>query len=1311
MENLSCQPPTMNWESQDLEAAWKRFITHANFVFEGPLKQREEAEKCAYLMIWVGEKGRTIYETWGLSEDQKKVLKNYTDKFEAYVKPKTNLVYNRYKFQSRIQAEGELFEQFVTDLQTLVRDCAYDKPDEMVRDRIVFGVRSNKIREKLICVGSELTYQKTMDIAKSYEITKQQTSKMNISDTSVHAVKSTKPKNVGPKPKTERHSEMKEECSRCGRYHSAKDKCPAIGQICKSCGKKDHYAKKCRSKLRKPHRQRARVHQVNVDNDSEDSDSDAFYVGMIIELSGEKYKVNQLTNSWLLETDINSKKVIMQLDTGARCNVMSTKTLSSLGLKVTNKSNSVLRSYSGHQLKPVGETSVPVKVKDKVHDIKFQIVDQTAETIIGAETCEKLQLVKRIHSVTETKSINDILSKYPKIFNGLGCMPGKHHINIDKEIEPVIHPPRKVPVALKEKVKNELMSMQKQGVIVKQNDPTEWVNSMVTVMKPNGKIRICMDPKDLNKAIKREHHPLKTIEEILPQMSDAKVFTKLDATSGFWQCELDDESKKLCTFNTPHGRFSFTRLPYGIKSASEVYQKIVSEMLNDLDGCESIIDDILIWGKDNNEHDARLDAVLKRISENNLKLNKDKCVFRQSKVTYMGHTLSDKGLYPDPEKIRAVTDMKKPENTKELQTFLGFINYLAKFISNLSQKTEPLRTLLVQNTEWHWEESQEKAFQCLKQAVSEAPVLRYYDPKMPLTLSVDASSKGIGAVLLQNNQPVAYGSRALTQAQQNYAQIEKEALAISYGCTKFHQYVYGRSVRVESDHKPLQAIFKKQLHQAPHRLQRILLTLQKYDLTVEYRPGQEMYISDCLSRAFLNETTEDLNSEELCINFMSYLPVSDIKLKQFQTETRKDLTLCCLKETVEQGWPKNKEAISSLILPYWNFRDEITVADGILFKSHKVIVPNSMRVEMLDIIHEAHLGMLKCKSRAREALFWPGMARDIELKVAKCEVCAENANRNPKEKLLQTEISNRPWSKISVDLFHFKGHDYLLSVDKYSNWPEIAKLDDLSSDNTIMYMKSQFSRYGIPDEVYSDNGPQFSSHSFAKFSKDYGFEHITSSPIYPQSNGHAERGVQTIKNLLRKATDPYKAIMIYRDTIIEGLDKSPAQMFLGRRLKTLLPTTAPLLQQKDSVEIVQKRLKLQERQKYNFDKHATTEQSNLKPGEQVVMKRSDDSRWEPATIVEKHSTPRSYTVQNHNNNKVYRRNRKHLKPSSAKFTPREEPEPEITMTNIMEPAASPIISEDDPRPLPTPPPPGPIMTRSGRTVKLPEKFSSYIVSK
>ena len=383
--------------------------------------------------------------------------------------------------------------------------------------------------------------------------------------------------------------------------------------------------------------------------------------------------------------------------------------------------------------------------------------------MLGLKTSTEMKLIKRIEAVA-----NDPLCEYADTFTGLGCITDvNHHIKIDPTYKPVIHPPRKIPVTIRKKVKDELARMEQLGVIERIHEPADWVNSMVTVMKPNGKLRICIDPRDLNKAIKREHYPMRTIEEIVSRMPNAKVFSVLDASSGFWQVKLDRDSAKLCTFNTPFGRYMFTRLPFGISSAPDVFQSIMSEMFEDIDGVEVVVDDLLIWGETEEEHDIRLKQVLERAKRRNVKLNRDKSQIKREQISYVGHVIGKDGIKPDPKKVEAIVKLNAPTGKEELQRFLGMTTYLAKFIPNYSQVSAPLKILLEKSTEWHWAAEQEASFQKLKNLITNAPVLKFFDPKKPTSISVDASSKGMGAVLLQDEGPIAYASKSLTSCQTN----------------------------------------------------------------------------------------------------------------------------------------------------------------------------------------------------------------------------------------------------------------------------------------------------------------------------------------------------------------------------------------------------------------------------------------------------------------------------------------------------------------------------------------------------------------
>ena len=878
------------------------------------------------------------------------------------------------------------------------------------------------------------------------------------------------------------------------------------------------------------------------------------------------------------------------------------------------------------------------------------------------KTITELQLVKRIDTLSK-----DPLAKYADTFTGLGCITDvTYHIKVDPTCKPVIHPPRRIPVTIRAKVKQELERMERLAVVKKIHEPTEWVNSMVTVVKPNGKLRICIDPRDLNKAIKREYYPMRTIEEIVGRIPNAKVFSVLDASSGFWQVKLDHESAKLCTFNTPFGRYMFTRLPFGISSAQDVFQSIMSEMFEDIEGVEIVVDDLLIWGETEEQHDSRLEKVLQRAQQRNLKLNKDKSQIKCKEIHYVGHIIGKDGLKPDPKKVEAIVNMDAPKDKEEVQRFLGMTTYLAKFIPNLSQIAAPLRILLEKGTEWHWSHQQETSFQELKKLITNTPVLKFYDPQKPTTISVDASSKGIGAVLLQEDGPIAYASKSLTNCQCNYAQIEKEMLAIVFGCTKFHDYIYGLpTILVESDHKPLESILRKPLHQAPARLQRMIMSIQKYPITVQYKAGKHLFVADTLSRAPLPDKACDLEFSQYDINVLQTLPVSESKLTTIKEKTAEDQSLKDLMTAVHTGWPANKADVPPGAKPYWNYRDEISSQNGILLKGERVIIPTCLRPEMLQIIHSSHLGIEKCKRRARDVLYWPGMSAQIEDTVSSCTICSKYQKSNPKEPLLPHDPPHRPWEKVGADLCEVNGHTYLVLVDYYSSFIEIEHLKETTSMQVIKRCKSQFARHGIPDILFSDNGPQFSSQQFHDFASTYRFQHRTSSPHYPQSNGKVEKAVQTVKNILKKARDdrqdPYLALLALRNTPIDDQIGSPAQQLMGRRTRTLLPISKELLTPKTirPSTIRKSILSRQERQKYYHD-FSSKPLPLLSVGDKVTVK--ENKTWKPATITGKANSPRSYLVTTPEG-QTYRRNRTHLRRSSAQSYQDDDDAPQANKGN------------------------------------------------
>lgn len=1346
--------PKMDWEATNLPEAWKRFQQHVALIFAGPLKDKDEATQCTYLLLWVGDKGRDIFNTWGLSDDDQKKLKCYYDGYKSYVQPKLNPIFARFKFNNEVQGPSTI-ESYVTRLRLLAKDCSYTNTDEMIRDRIVFGTSSPRVREKLINEGEKLTLDKAIQIAQTFEYSQNQLKLMQAEisvaepQKSVNAVSSgrhgNKNKNFHKqkkqqqkhgavdsdhkqqsgagrgRPKGGNPSMQASKCGNCGFEHSKSGHCPAQGKQCDKCRKWNHFAKMCRSKTVN---EMVIVSQPDYDlGIGDDFCIDSISSNLVNDQAFTKIKLGP-----------NSYPVNLKIDTGSQVNILPRSTLGQLGKCQVTPDSLKLSAYDGHPLDIVGKCQVECKYDGKLRSLSFHVVDTNSPPLLGLRSSLELGLVKFAHTVEAHTSTNvppvsspplkpevpvksqamskeSTLQEYGDVFQGVGLLPGECVIQTDPTVPPVVHAPRRVPFAIRDKLKAELDRMEKAEIITKVSEPTRWVNSLVVVEKPkSGKLRICLDPVDLNKAINRPHYPMRTLDDVLPDLTGAKYFTKLDARSGYWNVKLAEESSYLTTFNSPFGRYRFLRLPFGLKSSQDEFQKKIDECYEGLSGVVAIVDDILVFGETREVHDANLRRVLDRSRGKGIKLNEEKLDVGVTEVEYFGHILSSEGLKPDPAKVTAIVQMKPPQNRAELETILGMINYLAKFAPDLSNITTPMRKLLKKDTEFLWDSPQQESFEKVKRVItrSPGPVLTYFNPKEPVTLQVDASKYGLGAALLQSGRPVAYASKTLTPCEINYAQIEKEMYAILFGCTRFHQYLYGREVDVESDHKPLVSIMVKPLYVAPPRLQRMLLQLQKYDLNVQHVPGKQIPLADTLSRKFLPDTYPNM-SEGIDMHVhtvLDMLPVNDCKLHEIRVATSNDPDMCELVEVVRRGWPEKRYSCPSSVLEYWNFRDQVTVNEGIVMKSQKVVIPRSLRQEMMDKVHSGHMGVDKCLQRARDVIFWPKMSSDITDMVLKCTTCLERRNSNPKEPILPRAVPEYPWQTIATDLFSWNEQDFIVAVDYYSRFFEVERLSNTHSSTVIQKLKGIFARYGIPQVVVSDNGPQYSSEEFRKFAKVYDFQHETSSPHHPASNGLAEKYVQIVKRILSKAKadnrDPYLAMLEYRTSPVCG-SYSPSQLLMGRKLRSVLPiTTTQLKPRTPDPEHVRANIQASRTLQKKYHDARSVPLKPLHVGDPIRIQQAN-GLWKPGMVTQKHSE-RSYIVSA-NDGGTYRRNRQKLLASrEPQFSPPSVlPEPDCDYQSTQPPPIA--NSEPSSKASPTPSEPvvpapnAPYITRSGRVVK------------
>jgi len=1243
-------------------ANWRVFKEAYNdFATATELTGKDASIQAATLKTVMGKECRQILSRLELSDAEKKKPDKILEKLEEYFAPTRNVLYERYLFHSAQQQQNETVDQYIIRLRHLAENCKFGAlHDEMLRDRLVLGCRDKGARARLFR-EKECSLKKALEALQISEATHEQLRDIGGEDdpipvSAVYHKRSTK-KAIQPGTRIPT-------CKYCGGKHEpARTKCPAYGKTCRKCGKANHFHTVC---LRgKGTRQVSMVQESQSEvSESEDELFCVEEIGTVKHNRKGQFFVPLSFNHQKRSTTIDC-----QLDTGATCNVISLEDVCAIQHTKSpplQPEASQLKCYDNSIINTLGQCTLECNYQGKTYKLCFKVIDGDQKPLLSGTTCTELGLIT-VHAVCNVESTK-LIELYDDVFKGLGCLGDEYHIDIDKSIPPVQHVPRRVPVAMKEPLRQKLTELTEQGVIKKVEKPTPWISNMVAIRKP-GKLRLCIDPRDLNKAIKRPKYQMPTLEELLPTLSKARIFSVLDAKDGFHQVKLDDASSELTTFWTPFGRYRYLRMPFGISSAPEEFQRRMHAVLQGLHGVEVIADDILVFGcgdtkeECQRDHDSNLKHLLQRAREQNLKLNKKKLKLCLAEVSYMGHRLTKDGLSPDPAKVRAISEMPRPDNKKAVERFLGCLQYLSRFLPQLAEVAAPLRLLTEQSAIFTWQTQQEQAFQSLKSMITKAPVLKYYDLKVEATIQCDASEKGLGATLLQNGQPVAFASRSLTKAEQNYAQIEKECLAIVFACERFNQYIHGRDqTTVHTDHRPLVPIFNKPIYNAPKRLQRMLLRLQKYILNVQYCPGPKMYIADMLSRAYLQEQTPNNKTEYQIFQLRQearlykeieeidpalHVRLSENGLARLREATAKDSTLSELDTVIHQGWPDLKQNVPLSIRAFWPYRDELVVDGKIIFKGTKVVVPKALRATMLQRIHSSHQGPEACVRRARDVIFWPGMANEIRHLASQCSTCNEYTAKQQKEPLMSPVVPTAPWSMVAQDLFTFAGKAYLITVDYYSDFWELDAVSDTSSETIIECTKVHFARYGIPEKVVTDNGPQFRAQSYENFAKQWGFYHVTSSPYHSQSNGKAESAVKIAKSMLKKVTkdnmDINLAILSWRNTPTQGGQYSPVQKLHSRRTRTQLPTSNKLLQPKVVRGVEDEIIQRRQRAKQQYDKTAK-ELPTLTDGQTVrIQPVKHHGQWEKATVIKKVDA-RSYLVKVANG-RVYRRNRKHLRQS------------------------------------------------------------------
>ena len=1140
----------------------------------------------------------------------------------SHYNPKPSPIVKRFEFNSRCQREGESIAAYVAEVRKIAEHCQFGTVlNDMLRDRLVCGTR-NKVIQRRLLVETSLTFDKAIEMALAAEAAEKdslrlsgattkdndQTTPVQPPPTPVHKVGQQKPQ-VNPRNNSPPGNRSK--CYRCGGGHLA-SVCPCREFVCHFCKKKGHLAKVCRKKGKA---NKSKSEQANAVTDDEGEEA----------MHHVKFRSNK---PYRVVVNVNGNSLSMEIDTGASVSVVGKETFETIRVGVSTlklqKTSVHLKTYTGQSVAVLGSALVPVEHNGQALNLPLVVTEAEGPPLLGRDWLAALRLDwKTIFTVSTTLTLQQVLEKYSGVFKeGLGeFRDAKAKIYVDKDVKPQFYSPRQVPFAIRHKVEDELDRLQALGVI-RPVQFSDWAAPIVPVLKRDGRVRICGDYKiTVNRAAKVEKYPIPRIEELFASLAGGQSFTKLDLSRAYLQIPLEKDSHRYVTINTHKGLFEYLRLPFGVSSAPSIFQRTMENLLQGISGVCVYLDDILITGPSEGEHLSNLAQVLQRLESAGMRLKKEKCKFMLPSVSYLGHVISSEGLRTDEAKVRAIVEAPEPRNVGELRSFLGMVNYYGKFLPDLATALAPLYQLLQKSTHWCWRQKHRNAFKHVKDLLHSGRVLVHFDDSLPLVLACDASPYGLGAVLSHKmpdgeEKPVGFASRTLSKSESNYSHLDKEALAIMYGVKKFHQYVFGRHFFIKTDHKPLTHIFsetKATPTMASGRIQRWALTLGGYDYSIQYREGKNMANADALSRLpLMTSTQQEVPQPPELVHLVEFLDSTPLSCTQIRVWTDHDPTLSRVRKWVQEGWPA-QACTDEDLQPYVRRKDELSTEGGCVLWGIRVILPDRGRKRALDLLHEAHPGIVRMKSLARGYMWWPGMNKEIEQCVEACPTCQATRKMPPTAPLHPWTRPSKPWSRIHVDYAGpLENKMFLIIVDAYSKWMEVHATSSSTSATTIELLRKSFASLGLPEVLVSDNATTFTSEEFAEFTKKNGIRHVRSPPYHPSSNGLAERAVQTVKEGLMRCkagsleTRLSKFLLRYRITPHSSVGSSPAELMWGRTLRSKLDLLRP--------DIEQRAQQAADRQKMAHDSHSFQRQFAVN---ETVYARNYGSgpRWLSGTVV------------------------------------------------------------------------------------------------
>ena len=748
----------------------------------------------------------------------------------------------------------------------------------------------------------------------------------------------------------------------------------------------------------------------------------------------------------------------------------------------------------------------------------------------------ELKFINEVHQLTAIKdeqpkshpALHSVVKEFEDIFPSalpLELPPERgsaFRIVLKPDTRPVVRPMRRFSPADMESLNEEISSLSKAGFI-KPSD-SEFGAQVLFVDKKDGSRRMVIDYRSLNEATVRDAYPLPLIDELFDRLKTAKVFSKLDLRSGYHQMLLDPNDTRKTAFRTPIGSFEFLVLPFGVCNGPSAFVRMIDWIFPATEYGSFLapyIDDLLIFSDSIEEHEHHCRRVFERMREQKLFAKLSKCEFGVLEAEFLGFIVSAEGLKPDPSKVQAIVDMAAPKDVPQLRSFLGAVTFLQRFIRGFSHFTAPLTNLLKKDTPFDWTKEHQESFNLLKQALSSAPVLRPFDPKLPILVQTDASKTAVGAVLLQDSgmgqRPVAYHSRKLQPAELNYPVQQLEMLAVVDALRKWTHYLRGTHFKLETDHKSLEHV--KLSKDSSSRLIHWYDDLALFDFEIVYRPGSTNCMADSLSRLVptpgqqsLNVVVSPMPDPELVTNIKDGYAGDSYFAPVFQS--------LVLGQKVD---PKSKTRINRFF-----------ARDGLIFlpcvTGDRLCIPEGreLRHTLLRECHDAttagHFGMEKTYQLLSRRFFWPKMGMSTRKFVAACEACQKTKpDHQATAGLLQPlEIPQAPWESVGMDFItalpESDGFDSILTVvDRFSKMAHFipTKKTVTAPETATLFVQNIYRMHGMPLSIVSDRDPKFTSDFWTTFFERLGTKLRMSTVDHPQSDGQAERANGVIIQLLR----------------------------------------------------------------------------------------------------------------------------------------------------------------------------------------------------